>query len=315
MKEFIKSAFLWTAVICAVPAFMKSGEPAAPAQAAPPTLYLPADKVIVSHSDGSEDSVLTIEEYTVYAVLAQIPYVTDTEALKAQSVAARTYAARLILEEGGNAHISDDEEKYQICLTERQARLIYGEEYEQAAAAVTEAAALTEGEVLTYEGFPIIAAFHTSSSGQTESAENVWGEYIPYLTPAPSEEDPLSPYTVKSKAFTAAEICARIKQSFPDAGEFEGIEDISVTPSGTVISAELCGVSITGREIAEILTFDSAAFSCDFDGERAIFTVRGCGHLCGMSICGADNMAKNGADYREILKNYYSGAQVQEIAG
>lgn len=319
MKELIKAAAAWAAMICAVPAVLNMyPEPAAPASAKQSirSITIPSETILIAGSDADGISELSLEEYTVYAVLAEIPYITNEEAMKAQAVAARTYAVRRILSgadpELDGAHISDDPEKYQICLTDEQARIIYGSGYEAALAAAERAASDTCREILTYDGVPIIAAFHTSSGGMTESAENVWGTAKPYLTAAVSEGDLYSPYYDKKKVFTAAELYARMRAEYGDASGFDGFSDIITTSSGTVLSVTLCGKTVSGTELARILTLDSAAFSCGYDEDTgtAIFTVNGCGHLAGMSIYGADYMAENGADYGEILAHYYSGVQL-----
>lgn len=323
MKELIKTAAVWTAIICIIPAAASKLPPdtASPAGAsvyAPEStaesFRLPDCSVKIYDSATGEVTSLSTEEYTVYAVLAEIPCITDSEAMKAQAVAARTYAVRRIVSGGdesiNGAHISRSSSEYQICLTDAEARAMYGEDHEKAVSAAMNAAAETRGQILVYESSPIIAAFHTASAGMTESAENVWGTAAPYLSPVNSEWDMYSPYCGKKKSFTGAEISARMSAEYSDAQGFDGFSEEKISPSGTVLSVKLCGVTVSGAELARILTLDSAAFSWDSDGGSAAFTVNGCGHLAGMSMYGADYMAKNGADYKEILSHYYSGAEL-----
>lgn len=111
--------------------------------------------------------------------------------MKAQACAARTYAVRRILsgeDPSTGAHITDDGDKYQICLTDVQAREIYGESYSAAISAAQSAAESTCGEVITYHGSPISAPFHLSSGEYTLSAESAWGKAFPYLVPAKNPE-------------------------------------------------------------------------------------------------------------------------------
>lgn len=328
MKELIRTAAAWAAMICIIPAAASGISMAEPAEAEeasaeytaprqPQEFSLETDMIGVYNEETGEISYISAEEYTAYALLAEIPYIMDSEAMKAQAVAARTYAVRRIISGSddaiGGAHISTDGEKYQICLTDAEARAVYGADYEKALAAAESAAKATEGQILIYESSPIIAAFHTSSAGMTESAENVWGISEPYLTAVPSEGDLTSPYYNNVKTFTKAEISARIKADYPGATDFDGVMLTEVSPSGTVISADLCGITLSGARLAEILSFDSAAFSAEYTDSTVTFTVNGCGHLAGMSMYGADHMARQGADYEEILSHYYSGAEICRV--
>lgn len=314
MKEILKAAAVWAAIICIIPAAagMKAGQETLATTAASDreekTLRLETDMLSVTGKSGEEWEI-SIEEYTVYALLAQIPEPLSKEAMKAQAAAARTYAVRRIMSGEG---ITFDPEKSQIYLTEEEAREMYGAEYEAALESARQAAEETRGQVIVYKGSPIIAAFHTSSAGMTESAENVWGKEEPYLSAVPSEGDIYSPYYGRERAFTYAEISARISAEYSDSVPFEEIET-DITPSGTVTAVTLCGVTVSGSRLAEILSLDSAAFTVRTEDGQVIFTVNGCGHLAGMSIYGAEYMARNGSDYKEILSHYYIGTELASV--
>lgn len=314
MKEIIRAAALMAAIICLIPAAAaENKEEGALNTSAPTVLSAKSDMLSVFSEKTGEITELSIEEYTLYAILAELPRIPDTEALKAQAVAARTYAARRILSGGdesiGGAHISDDPEKYQICLTDEQARSLYGADFDSAFSSAQAAAALTEGEILTYNGLPIVAAFHTASTGMTEASENVWGIPEPYLIPVLSEWDKTSPYYGAEYEFTSAEIFARISSEYENAKKDMDIST-DVTPTGTVKTVTICGVALTGERLAQMLSLPSAAFTVSADESAACFTVNGSGHLAGMSMYGADCMAKEGYDYREILAHYYPGTEI-----
>ena len=289
MKKFIKSVMLWSAVICLIPFAAnadnaKSAEKAAELSAVSSEsisdasqLILPTDKLKIYTSNGIR--TVTVEEYTVYAVLEEVPYIMDTEAMKAQACAARTYAVRRILsgeDPSTGAHITDDGDKYQICLTDVQAREIYGESY-------------SAGEVITYHGSPISAPFHLSSGEYTLSAESAWGKAFPYLVPA---KNPEAAVFCSEKTFTSAELRARISADFPAAGELEHIALTHIDGTEAVSEASLCGITVSGEDM---------------------FTVTGSGHLVGMSIAGADAMSQDGCGYRDILAHYYTGTEVKRV--
>lgn len=312
MKSFFKSVILWAAVICVLPAAAAGGTAEDKPKAVPAaqSIILPEDnKIKLLCASTGEITEMDIEDYAVFAVLEEVPFIPDAEALKAQVCAARTYAARRILsgETEKGAHISDDGSKYQTVLTEADARAVYGGDYEEALAAVRAAAKATEGEIIMYDGAPAAAVFHVSSPGATESAENVWGKAYPYLISVPSD------CTEARREFTKAEIYARISSEYVQAGEFDGIEVISSTEAGTVLSVSLCGITLSGGRLAELLSLESAAFEVCESGDDVIFTVKGSGHLVGMSICGADELSRQGMGYREILEHYYPGTDIQKM--
>lgn len=311
MKAFARSVILCSAVIFAVPA-------AAGWLRADRTEDIPAFKGTVMPKDHTirllrsstgEIAERDIEEYAVYAVLGEVPFIPDDEALKAQVCAARTYAARRILagEAENGAHISDDSSKYQTALTESEAQTVYGGGFDKAISAVRAAAKATEGEIIMYDGAPAAAVFHISSAGITESAKNVWGTDFPYLVNVSSD------CTESRHEFTSAELSARISSEYPEAGKFDGIEILSTAASGAVLSAELCGITLDGSRLAEILSLESAAFEVSESGSSVIFIVKGSGHLVGMSICGADELSREGMSYTDILAHYYPGTEIEKL--
>lgn len=311
MKAFVRSVILCAAVIFAVPAAAgglrtdKGGDiPAFRSTVMPQSHTI---KLLCTAT--GEITETDIEDYAVYAVLEEVPFIPDTEALKAQVCAARTYAARRILagETENGAHISDDSSKYQTALTEAAAMAVYGDGYEAAVSAVRAAARATEGEIIMYDNAPAAAVFHISSAGVTESAENVWGTDYPYLTCVSSD------CTEARHEFTEAELYARISSEYPDADKFDSVKILSSADAGTVISAEVCGITLDGERLAEILSLESAAFEVSEAGGSVIFTVKGSGHLVGMSICGADGLSREGMSYTDIIAHYYPGTELEKM--
>lgn len=312
MNSFFKSVILWAAVICLLPAAAAGGVRADKSEnvSAARSVILPEDNKIKLLCTGTgEITELDMEDYAVFAVLEEVPYIPDREALKAQVCAARTYAARRILsgEKENGAHISDDSSRYQTILSQSDARAVYGEDYDEALSAVRAAAKATEGEIIMYGGSPAAAVFHVSSAGVTESAENVWGREYPYLVSVSSD------CTETRRKFTRAEIAARISSEYPEASEYDGIEILSATEAGTVLSVKVCSIAVSGNRLAELLSLDSTAFGVSEKDGYVTFTVKGSGHLVGMSICGADELSRSGMGYREILEHYYPGTYIEKM--
>ncbi|MBQ8826103.1 MAG: stage II sporulation protein D [Oscillospiraceae bacterium] len=261
---------------------------------------------------------MTMTEYVVGAVLGEMPASFHDEAIKAQAVAAHTYAVRRMLQQQDSpdpqlkgAYISNDSTKYQAYFSPEQAAYFYGDAYEAHNSRITALAEEVINELIVFNGEPIIAAFHSSSGAMTESAENIWGSEIPYLVPVENSENAVPADTI----FTAAELEARFSQKygtvFPeDLSEWFRIN--SVSPSGTVLSFSAGDTILTGTEVRTLLNLRSACFTAELsdDGGSFIFSVKGSGHGVGLSQHGANAMAENGADYKQILAHYYKGAEI-----
>ncbi|MBR4097069.1 MAG: stage II sporulation protein D [Oscillospiraceae bacterium] len=264
---------------------------------------------------------LDMQDYVTGAVLAEMPASYHEEALKAQAVAARTYAVRQREKQRQTpdkllmgADISNDSTRFQAYFTPEQAKAFYGDSYDTYYNIVYSAVEATHGEILVYGGEPIVAAFHSTSGGMTESAETVWGSAIEYLVPVDSAEDEKSPAYLDEKIFSEDELSSCITEAYPSA-------DFSDTPekwlvigerssSGTVIELSAGGEILSGTEFRQLFGLRSANFEIEYaDGSFAI-TTKGNGHGVGMSQYGANTMANTGADYKEILLHYYTGTEI-----
>ncbi len=253
-------------------------------------------------SDGQVASV-GLEDYIYGVVCAEMPASFEPEALKAQAVAARTYALRKL---SSGVHAPDA----QLCAdpgccqayTARepeswgdQARA-YGEKIHQAVSA-------TAGEVLTQDGQLIDAVFHASSAGYTAPAQEVWGAAAPYLVSVSTPETVDNvPGFQEERAFTAQELEALL-------GSAE-LGNVTYWDWGGVHSMEVGGNSLSGPEVRQRLGLRSARFTVEARDGAFVFTTLGYGHGVGMSQQGANLMAKDGSDYREILSHYYPGTQL-----
>lgn len=239
-----------------------------------------------------------LEEYVAGVVAAEMPAAFPVEALKAQAVAARTYQVRQMQAEGstsvlydvGQAYLSDEEQKEK-----------WGESYAVYAGKIRNAVRATAGEIMTYEGEPILAAFHAQSGGRTEDAENVWHTAVPYLKSVDSEEDRQAPNNETTAVFSAKALAARLGVA----------QDVTVsvkkrTEAGYVAEVHAGDKTFSGREIRELLGLRSANFTIAKSGDSYLFTVHGYGHGAGMSQYGASFLAEQGKDYHEILRHYYT---------
>lgn len=275
--------------------------------------------------DAASGQVLSVPAavYVVGAVCAEMPASFEPEALKAQAVAAHTYAVRQRERELASptaelkgAYFSNDSSKYQAYFTDAQMREFFGETYEANYTKVSNAVKDVLGDILEYNNEPIVAAFHSMSGGMTESAEVIWGTALDYLVPVKSEEDVDSPDFLEESAFTSAELSGRLTAKYPDiALEEDKTAWMTITErsaSGTITKLTVGNTEMTGMELRTLLSLRSANFDVSYSPEGDTFTIttKGYGHGVGLSQYGANAMAAAGKTYTEILAHYYKGASI-----
>jgi stage II sporulation protein D len=266
---------------------------------------------------------ISATDYIVGAVCAEMPATFEPEALKAQAVAAHTYAMRQKEKaetspdkELNGAYFSNDSSKYQAYFTENQAKQYYGDNYEQYMKKIRQAVEEVSGEIVVYENEPIIAAFHSMSSGTTESAENVWGSSVDYLVPVESEKDTEAPKYMEEYEYTDDEMRKRLENAFEgiklDENPEKWFSEVEKSKSNTVLEIKAGDLTVTGQQIRAALSLRSASFDIEYN-DGFVITTRGYGHCVGMSQYGANAMAKEGKTYSEILEHYYPGTELEKI--
>jgi len=269
-----------------------------------------------------DDFVLTItlEEYLVGVLAAEMLPTYHEQALKAQAVAAYTYLLYKKSEQQSapdsqlkGAYLSNDAATHQGYLTKEERAEKWEGKAESYEKKLTKAVKDVAGKYITYEGKPIIAAFHANNSGVTHSAETVWGSEVPYLKSVTSVGDKLSPDCIKTVAMTAQEFSSAVSSldSCELSGEAENwVGDIKKDNNGYVKSIEIGGAEFTGMKVRDELNLRSAVFTFEFSDGTFKFTTEGYGHGVGMSQYGADYMARQGSTWEEILKHYYTGVEI-----
>ncbi|MBR0081244.1 MAG: stage II sporulation protein D [Clostridia bacterium] len=262
--------------------------------------------------------VMDFEKYIIGVVGAEMPTTYAPEALKAQAVAARTYALRKILRGRCASHpeaaICTDSKCCQAYISDERMNERWGDAAGMKYNLLAEAVMSTAGEVLCYNGEVIDAMFHACSGGMTENSENVYSNALPYLRGVESPyEDPMRTQTV---TVTFAEAVERINAVYPEAGVTEetigdAIEILAVYPSGRVKTVRLGRIEIVGKKLRTVFDLESAMYTMEKTETGFVFSVKGYGHGVGMSQNGANGMAQRGATYEEILKHYYTGVTIE----
>ncbi|MCR5808158.1 MAG: stage II sporulation protein D [Clostridiales bacterium] len=280
---------------------------------------VPLDSPALTVSVGGEPEEMTLEEYLFGVVAAEMSADSEFEALKAQAVAARTFTA---LHMAGSAvcrsgcTVCSDHRCCQAYMTEAELRAAWGSSYEKYAEKIRAAVKETEGLVAVYDGKLISALYHASSGPMTENSEAVFAIAKPYLISVDSREGGNETTTVKE--FPMAELVDRLNEAFPLA-ELScpmGKSDLDIwgrSESGRVNLMRVGNTVVSGNLLRQALGLRSTAFTVEIGESTVIFTCTGYGHGVGMSQLGANEMAKSGASFREILAHFYTGTELAKL--
>ena len=276
------------------------------------------DTISVFMTADSETEVMDMRDYIIGAVSAEVPASYHKEAIKAQALAAVTFAEYRKKngsnENIGGADISDDSSVHQGYMTKAQMQEKWGDAFDAYYQKISDAVDEVLDKIIIYDGEPIMAAYHAISSGKTESAANVWGEDVAYLQTVDSRWDKDSS-RYSSEVICSASELRKLLENVSGADfrsdESDWIKIKSTSDAGTVLEAEVCGVEMTGMEMRKLLSLRSPVFETEYTDGDFVFTVSGYGHGVGMSQNGADSMAQEGYTYDEIIAHYYPGTVIE----
>ncbi len=271
--------------------------------------------VFLAVKDGETVENMALDQYLRGVVRGEMPASFQLEALKAQAAAERTYVYYQLAAGRKEAHPDADVCTDPACcsawLSEDAAREKWGEDFDGWESRIGEAVAATDGQAALYAGQPILAVFHSSSAGKTAEAGDVWSGDVPYLRSVDSPEgEETVPNYYSAAAFTAAEAKALLAQAHPEL-TFSGGPDkwfgaVERDDSGRVSTVEVCGAPLRGVEVRRIFSLRSACFTVDAAADKVTFRVTGYGHGVGMSQYGANELARQGKTWQEILMWYYA---------
>ena len=257
-------------------------------------------------------NIVPVDDYLRSVVPEEMPTDWPAEALKAQSVAARSFS---LASRGRHAS-----EGYDLCTT-THCQLYTGTAAEKSAS--TAAVRATRGEVLTYGGKPIEALFHTDSGGMTENSEDVWGSHVPYLRAVRDAQIKTLPWT---KTITRADLERKLAGKGHNIGKVRSIalSPLTIgraakdrTASGRVKTMTVKGAkgtaTLSGTTWRSLLGLKSTLFDAKLTKDAVTFTGYGSGHGLGISQWGAKRLAETGKSYADILHHYYTGTILQQL--
>jgi stage II sporulation protein D len=271
---------------------------------------------------------MLLEEYLKGVIAAEMPADFEMEALKAQAVAARTYAFARIKQlfsapedRHGGADICTDSRCCQAWIPKNTAVKKWGalssiKNWSKIERAVAE----TQGVIITYNGRIANPVFHANSGGRTENAEDVWaGGAVPYLKSVVSYGEDISAGYESTVLVKDEEVVVALKKEYPDIklNQKDIIKDINIqdhTAGGRVKDIRVGNIVIKGTDFRRVLNLRSANFTIERESPGTLaVTCTGHGHGVGMSQWGANYLAQSGEDYEKILKYYYTGIELDSI--
>lgn len=318
MKDMLIIILMFAAMTFSLPLISRVG--AARGAASSETLRdapeFPGSVRVYLNETGKTETV-PAEDYIIGCLCAQIPINYRPEALKAQAAASATYALKLMGELAGSgelpegADISDDKQLCQPFMPENERAETYGADYGKYFDVLHDAAVYGISHIITYDGAPIYAVYHSVSAGGTCPSEYIWGQSLPYLRRAESPWDEAYMNWECTNEMRSEDIRAALAR-------YDSGIDIPVDPArwftemnadenGYVISVKIGSNTFSGGDLWRILGLRSSSFTVSCTDNIFTFTTRGYGHGAGLSQYGANAMAASGSTAEQILTHYYAG--------
>ena len=176
----------------------------------------------------------------------------------------------------------------------------------------------TKGQIITYNGEPIVPLYFSTSSGKTENSEEVFSTEYPYLKSVDSPYDKYAPKYASTLKISNKDFVSKLQNTYSGININQNdlssqVKILSRSNGGSVAKIKLGNKELTGRDIRNILNLNSANFEIKFGTNSLDFVVKGYGHGVGMSQWGANGMAEEGYKYYEILSHYYKDTTIKDL--
>lgn len=257
---------------------------------------------------------IPLEEYVKGVLAAEMPVTFELEALKAQALSARTYIVKSLISSNksnvpNGADITDST-LHQVYKSKSELKKAWGRDYNMKMKKLTQAVNETRGQILAYEGAPIDAFFFSTSNGYTENSEDYWSTSIPYLRSVPSPWDQFSPKFKDAKTFSINNFEKKLGVQVPLEGT---VDFIKRNNSQRVERIKIGGKEMKGKDVREALGLNSSDFTISRKGDQIVVTTKGYGHGVGLSQYGANGMAKEGKNYKNIIDHYYKDVTISDF--
>jgi stage II sporulation protein D len=248
-----------------------------------------------------------LEEYVKGVVPAEVSSTWHPEMLKAQAVAARTYALY--------QQMLSATREYDVAATV-QDQVYRGKQGIDAG--ILRAVEETRGLVITYQDAPIYAAFSSTAAGLTEDAMNVWSKDYPYLKGVECPFDLMSPYYQWKSSFKLDTLEQGLRQQGFSVGTIATMTPLSFSRGGRVTKLRILHsggeLVLRGEELRKAVGYTiipSTQFAIESIGRDVVLSGFGAGHAVGMCQWGAKELAELGYPFSTILQYYYPGTELR----
>jgi stage II sporulation protein D len=269
-------------------------------------LYLDNTKIRVMRSNNIIDEVF-LEDYVVGVVAGEMPITFEEEALKAQSVASRTYGLKKMLENKENDYDVVDTVMNQVYLDYDYLKLAWGDKYIENINKIKKVVKSTKGEYLVYDNEIIDSLFFSTSTGYTENSEEIFKNKVPYLRSVESKWDKISPVYEEQKKYSLSSFYTLLNIKYSN---ILNIEYNKKTSTGRNVEIKINDITFSASEISNKLELRSNYFEIVQNNNEVIINTKGYGHGVGMSQYGAQGMALENKKYKEILQHYYKNVKI-----
>ena len=251
------------------------------------------DENQMAEDSGGEGNVieLPIEDYCIGIIAKEVLPEYEKEMLKAQAVLVRTDVYRRIEQEGSDTVLNEP------FWTQKQMEKAWGvTKYSRYYNKLRNAWRDTEGQVLMYEGKLAKTPFFRLSNGSTRDGKEVLGEEYPYLKIMECPMDIEAEEQIQT--VTMEDMDAEVKEC---------------DTAGYVLSVQVGKEEVSGEEFRTNYHLASSCFTLQKYNGKLRITTRGVGHGLGMSQNTANQMAKNGREYEEILEEFFEDTDMKEV--
>ena len=268
------------------------------------------DVINVSLKDTETNKIknIDIENYIVGVIAAEMPASFEVDALKAQAVVARTYAIYKINNSTTDYDLVTDVTN-QSYIDDEKMKSKWGNNYSYYKNKITDAVLNTKGEILTYNNEAICAFYFAMSNGYTEDSALVFGEKKEYIKSVESSfEKDVNNFEVIN-TISKTDFCQKLNI---DCNNII-INNINRSKTNRVLTITINNKEYKGTELRKLLNLRSTDFDIDIINNTVNITTRGYGHGVGMSQYGANELAKKGYNYKEILNYYYKDVKINKI--
>lgn len=250
---------------------------------------------------------LDLEDY-VYGVLScEMPALFEEEALKAGAIAARTYAMEKVKRDENHVFLGTAAD--QCFNTESELKEKWNGGYSTYSSKLKRIVSDTSGLVMKHKGKIIKSFYFSLSNGKTENVETVFYEHLDYLRSVDSSMDKNISGFSKTISMSKRDFLEGLNLKYSDKII---LSNIKKTEGNRVKEIYINGVKFNGEKVRRSLGLRSSDFDIVVNNMVNI-TTRGFGHGVGMSQYGANELAKKGYTYDEILNHYYQNIIIDYI--